>query len=124
MLLTGAKFYRNSSSGSGDKCCTFEALSTEGATVELKSKWKVIKFSNISCFANYQGGTYYHNYSKLQNNCFDSCAHYQGEKNETFFDASQIRVNSWQRTQKYRRKTIYLRRRNILKKKKMLTKIH
>ena len=64
-MLTGAKFYRNSSSGSGVKCCTFEGLSTERAPVEQKSKLKVLKFSNISCLANYQGGTYYHNYSNL-----------------------------------------------------------
>ena len=65
ILSAGTKFYRNSSSGSGVKCFTFEALSTEGTTVEQKSKWKVLKFSKISCSANYQRRTYYHNYSNL-----------------------------------------------------------
>ena len=51
ILLTGAKFYRNSSSGSGVKCCTFKGLSTQGAAV--------------ACLANYQVGTYHHNYSNL-----------------------------------------------------------
>ena len=61
-MLTGANFYLNSSSGCGVKCCTFEGLSTEGATVEQKSKWKVLKFSNVSCSAKYQGGSYNRNY--------------------------------------------------------------
>ena len=52
-MLNGARVYLNSWSDCGAKCCTFEGLSTEGATVEWKSKWKVLKFSNISCSAKY-----------------------------------------------------------------------
>ena len=43
-MLNGARVYLNSWGDCGAKCCTFEGLSTEGATVEWKSKWKVLKF--------------------------------------------------------------------------------
>lgn len=63
ILLTGAKFHLNSLSGSGMikkfhsgvKYCTVEGLNIAGTTVELKSKWKSLKCSNISCSAKISG---------------------------------------------------------------------
>ena len=62
-MLTGAKFRLNSLSvsgvvkkiHSGVKYCTIEVLNIAGAIVLLKSKWKLLKYSNISCSAKMSG---------------------------------------------------------------------
>ena len=85
-MLNGARVYLNSWSDCGAKCCTFEGLSTEGATVEWKSKWKVLKFSNISCSAKYQGGSYYHNYLSVHRKIIAlTAALCQGDKKNFFW---------------------------------------